>query len=337
MLEGLSPGLGWKVFSRYPVEFIHPHATEYWAIMAAYLYTTGFPPARIEALFRRHISLFGRTVQDPANLKALFDWLKGLGLSATGIGRLIDKHPLLLQTDVEGVLKPRLEYMTGLGLPISAVVAAVRRVPSLLGIDSRVLQGCVAYLQGLGLSREQVARLFSSQPAVFACSVTAKLEPAVCLLQTELGCEGAMLRRMVAQSGLLSRSPATIRSRAALWREGLGLGSEGLAAALTRFPRLLLYPMEDPKYKKKIQFLVEELGFSTAVLAGFPQYVSYSLDKRIAPRTAAVRKFTGQGLLLSRLSLSDAAFCRAYGIESDAFAAFVVEWRESEDAAKWMT
>lgn len=47
MLEGLSEGLGWKVFARYPEDLIHPEATEYWGVLAAYLYTIGFAPGKV--------------------------------------------------------------------------------------------------------------------------------------------------------------------------------------------------------------------------------------------------------------------------------------------------
>jgi len=67
ILDALSPKLGWKVFSRYPEEFVHPDAEDYWRIMAAFLYTLGFDPDRISSLFRRHPSIFARVVQDPGN------------------------------------------------------------------------------------------------------------------------------------------------------------------------------------------------------------------------------------------------------------------------------
>ena len=51
LLEALSPGLGWKVFRRYPEEFASPDALECWRVLAAFLFTTvGIPPEQV----RRH-------------------------------------------------------------------------------------------------------------------------------------------------------------------------------------------------------------------------------------------------------------------------------------------
>jgi mTERF domain-containing protein len=334
LLEALSPGLGWRVFARYPEEFIHPDAADLWRIMAAYLYTAGYTPARISALFRRHACLFARTVRDPGNLKALFDWLRDLGLDQAGVARLIDKHPLILQADVEGALKPRLAYLQSLGLAPEAAVAVVRRHPSLLSVSSAALQERVDYLRGLGLTRREVARLCAAQAPVLACSVADKLAPLVALLQEELGCQGEALRRVLARSGLLSRAPDTVRARAAAWR-ALGLDGEALLGALRRFPRLLLYPIDEPKYRRKIAFLREELGVAPAALAAFPQFISYSLPRRIAPRVAAARALAGVTPTLQALTRTDAAFCRAHGLAPERYAAFLEEWPTTDEAQRW--
>ena len=35
LLDSLSPGLGWRLFVRYPEEFGHPDATDYWCMLSA--------------------------------------------------------------------------------------------------------------------------------------------------------------------------------------------------------------------------------------------------------------------------------------------------------------
>jgi hypothetical protein len=48
LLEALSPGLGWKVFRRYPEQFASPDALECWRVLAAFLFTTvGIPPEQV--------------------------------------------------------------------------------------------------------------------------------------------------------------------------------------------------------------------------------------------------------------------------------------------------
>ena len=78
--------------------------------MAAYLIVLGFTEAQLSAPFTRHPSLFAGSVQDPANLKAVFDWLKGEGISQTDVARMVHRYPVLVQSSVEDTLKPRLAY-----------------------------------------------------------------------------------------------------------------------------------------------------------------------------------------------------------------------------------
>lgn len=48
MLEALHPGLGWKVFRRYPEQFASPDAVESWCLVAALLYTeVGLQPDEV--------------------------------------------------------------------------------------------------------------------------------------------------------------------------------------------------------------------------------------------------------------------------------------------------
>ena len=100
----------------------------------------------------------------------------------------------------------------------------------------------------------------------------------------------------------------------------LGFTPAQLAAALNRFPRLLLYPMDQPKYRAKLAFLQEALRLPPAALVAFPQYVSYSLEGRIGPRAAAAARLAGRELRLHDLPKSDAAFCQRYGIDPGAYA-----------------
>lgn len=61
-----------------------------------------FPaPLQISQLFRRHPSLFAWVVRDPANLRAIFDWFRDLGLGQDAVLSMLSKMPLLLQMDVE--------------------------------------------------------------------------------------------------------------------------------------------------------------------------------------------------------------------------------------------
>jgi hypothetical protein len=137
-------------------------------------------PSQITALFVRHRSLFRQAVAAPDNLRRLFEWLqRDLGLSPAATLKVINRVPLVLQTDVEAVLKPRLRFLLDLGLPQEGAATAVRRMPEVLGVDSCLLAAKAAYLQAAaGLSAGEVAALLAREPAALLCS-QARLEAVV--------------------------------------------------------------------------------------------------------------------------------------------------------------
>lgn len=363
LLEGLSPGLTLKVFSRYPEEFAHPDAVDYWRIMAALVYTAGFSPEAVASLFSRHICLFARTVQDPENLKRLFEWLQNLGLREKDVAKLIDRYPLILQINVSDVLIPRIEYMSALtNGKRERVIKAICRHPEILGVDTLFIQQRVDYfLNDIGLSQKDVGNLFVAQPSLFTCSIEETLRPAIMCLQNELQPAedreyfktaknqsednvtqssgemptGLLLHRLVVAGGVLSRSPQTLQGRIDSWRQ-LGFNQEDICLALWRFPRLLLYPINELKYKRKIDFLNEEMNLDPSALTAFPQFISYSLENRIAPRVAVAKGLRGTIPSLYMLALKDEAFYKSLGVTHEEAVAFLESWCQSPEAQKWL-
>ncbi|KAL4532706.1 hypothetical protein Ndes2526A_g08189 [Nannochloris sp. 'desiccata'] len=364
LLDALSPGLAWKVFSRYPEEFAHPDAEDYWKIMAALLYTTGFSPEEVSTLFGRHLCLFAHTVRDPFNVKLLFEWMRELGLREPDVMKIVNKTPLLLQIQVERILKPRFAFIENkFGVDRQIAVAAIKRHPELLCIDSTALEERIEFLQQSleGLSKEDISKMFAAHPSLFMLKTTERLAPAISFLQEELGCEGLLLRRVVSQSGLLTRSPETIRTRVKCLKD-FGISLDSLREMLRRFPRVLLYPLDQPKYQKKLQFLTEVAQCRPADLVTFPQYLSYSLPQRIAPRVAAVLALRHQNRgrgggnagdhagnseeeiayassafpPLSPLAMKLEQFLKHYGMSLEEYEAAVEKWRDSEEAQRWL-
>lgn len=336
MLDALSPDLAWKIFTRYPEEFLHPYAEDYWKIMAACLYTAGFSPQAVSALFKRHHSLFARSVQDPANVRSVFEWLRGLGIGQAAIVKIINRHPLLLQTSVADTLQPRLEYMLqSLGIPRSAAGRTIQRQPEILGVRSACLQERADFLIGLGMTKSAVTRLFAVQPGVFTMRIEERLQPIVDILRDDLGCDSDLTRKILAQPGVLNSSAGTIAARIQTW-QNVGLDAAALRDALYRFPHLLRYAIDKPKYLKKVRFLTQVLGHPVSKLVVFPQYMSYNFSGRIAPRMMSVYALRGTFPSLQSLAKKDEVFFRTYGLAEDEYAAAFAAWAASDAGREWM-
>ena len=107
--------------------------------------------------------------------------------------------------------------------------------------------------------------------------------------------------------------------------------------ALKRFPRFLLYPIQEDKYKMKLEFLRIEMGLSIKhAIPMFPQYLSYSLENRIAPRVLAAKAITGKVPRLSTLAMSEKAYLKANKLHNSTYIAVLDSLPESKRGKRWM-
>ena len=332
LLDSLKFGLGYSVLQRYPVEFLDESAFDLWSIMAAVLFTTGLSPEAIGMLFKKHPCLFASAVRSPDNVKELFEWMREQGILEKDALRVVNRFPLVLQTDVRGCLEPRVAYLCDeLQMPREQAIPSLVRHPELLSVESAwVLKRIVYYRDELCLAEEDLRALFRAQPSAFAVDVERYLVPMTGILRDYFDVERSA--HLVVKSGLLSRSIDTTRARIRVWTD-LGLGKDDLRVALRRFPRLLCYPVADAKYQEKLQFLRNEIGVELPLaIRAFPAIVSYSLENRIRPRVLAVKALAAgrKAVMIQQMAMTEAAFIKLHGLDSAAYAAFVQRLREEE-------
>eukprot|EP00887_Chlorella_sp_A99_P002043 scaffold18.g2043.t1 len=317
LLDSLSAGLGWRVFCRYPEEFAHPDAADYWRIAAGCLFAAGVRPERLGPLLARHPCVLAATVRDPSNLRRLLDWLR-------------------CEASLDDQLRPRAQYMASLGLEWPAVAAVIRVQPQLLLVDSASLQERVDHFASLGLDGGEVARLFARDPSLLTFA-PARIDATLGLLRARLPLTRDLECKLLAQSGAVKLSLAALAARLDDWELGLGFAPPVLASMLGACPRVLLYPISASKYRAKLALLDRHLGAPLHEgLSAFPHFVTYSLE-RLAIRAAAVRHLRpGRRFVPSYAAAALDRFLRLYGLEREEFAAFVGEWRQSEEGRHWL-
>ena len=338
LLDSLTFGLGFTVLFRYPEEFLNDDAFELWSIMSAILFMTGFHPESISSLFKKHPCLFANSVRDPDTVKKLFEWMQENGMDDTVALRVINRFPLILQTSVQDVLEPRLLYLCqSLQMERSMTVQGIIRHPELLSVESSWIQKRVDYYYYLGLREEDIRKLFMAQPSAFAVDIERYLEPMATTLRGYLPeNDDRVFVSVLVKSGILSRSISTINARINTWVE-LGLTKNDIGTSLKRFPRFLLYPIADDKYRAKLDFLTTEMGHSIqSAIPSFPQYLSYSLENRIAPRVLACKAITGKVPRLATLAMNDKAFLQANALHPTTYLAVLEKLPHTKKGKRWI-
>lgn len=259
---------------------------------------------------------------------------------------MIRRNPLLLQMSVDDVLKPRLAYLQQIGFPSSSdssnnsssskFCGFMRRYSVLLCIDSSAVQERVAFLSSNACGRftpQDIATIVVTTPMVLVLNPSKRIMPVIEYMKHELGFEhdDETLKKVLTRGGALSRSLETTQRRIRVLQE-FGVDKDSLRVMLRRFPRLLLYPLEEEKYQRKFRYLRGVLGAGPAELVRFPQYLTYNLAERVAPRVAGIRAYKPGAIPpLSPLARKFDAFLEYYGVDVEAYTVAVEKWKESEE------
>ncbi|XP_006650689.2 transcription termination factor MTEF1, chloroplastic-like [Oryza brachyantha] len=186
----------------------------------------------------------------PESIHAVVAFLQSRGLHFKDLGRVFGMCPSLLTASVRADLRPVFAFLTDdLGVPDTAYRRVVVKCPRVLACSVRdQLRPALLYLRRLGF-RDGRALAFQD-PILLVSSVE---------------------RTMIPKLDFLA---------------GLGMSRDDAVAMVLRCPALFTFSVER-NYKPKFEYLVSVMGGGVDDIKAFPQYFTFSLDKRIAPRHRA--------------------------------------------------
>ncbi|TVU44719.1 hypothetical protein EJB05_04170 [Eragrostis curvula] len=202
--------------------------------------------------YRRALSL-NPALRDaaPESIHAVVTFLQSRGLHFKDLGRVFGMCPSVLTASVRAHLRPVFAFLSDdLGLPEPAHRRAIVKCPRLL-----------------------------------ACSVRDQLRPALLYLR-RLGFRDTRALALQDPILLVSSVERTMAPKLEYLASGLGMSRDDAVAMVLRCPALLTFSIER-NYKPKFEYLVEAMGGGVDDVKAFPQYFSFSLEKRIVPRHRA--------------------------------------------------
>ncbi|XP_021910307.1 transcription termination factor MTEF1, chloroplastic [Carica papaya] len=197
--------------------------------------------------------------------------LSSVGISRPSLGRILDMHPILLTSDPRSFILPVLHFLLQeVPIPSSDLPKSIIRCPRLL-----------------------------------VSSVSSQLRPTLSFLRS-LGFVGPNAIDSHTTLLLVSSVPLTLQPKVE-YLQGLGFSWEEVSNMVVRSPALLTFSVNN-NLVPKTEYFVKEMEGNLADLKRFPQYFSFSLERRIKPRHRLLVEHGLSMPLSNMLKVSDGEF-----------------------------
>ncbi|KAL7148956.1 hypothetical protein ABFS83_05G008200 [Erythranthe nasuta] len=206
-----------------------------------------------------------------STLHSIAECLSSMGLEFAAVGRILDMYPQLLTADPYDDIYPILDFLLHtVELPFSEIRKSITRCPRIL-----------------------------------VCHPESQLKPTFSFL-SEFGFAGP--NKLTSQTTLLlvSNVESTLMPKIE-FLVNLGIEYNEVRSMVLRSPGLLTFSVEN-NYIPKVDYFFNEMNGDLEEIKRFPQYFSFSLERKIKPRHQLLREHGFFMPLSEMLKISDGEF-----------------------------
>ncbi|KAL6291914.1 hypothetical protein ACE6H2_000056 [Prunus campanulata] len=259
------------------------------------------------------------------------------GLSETQISKVVRSRPIILVTDPEKILSPKLEFLSSVVASREDLASILSYNPSLLlrSLENQIIP-TYNFLRSL-ISEENVvavlkrsSRLFLENrrknvvPNIEHLRKLGMSEPCIALLLAhstqvlmhkherfaadveEVKAMGFHLKKstfVTALRALCGESSKSIWNRSReIYKRSWGWSDNDVISAFRKNPQCMT--LSEKKIMEVMDFFVNKMGYPSGVIATYPLVLCFSLEKRIIPRCSVVKVLLLKGLIDEDISLS---------------------------------
>ncbi|XP_044486335.1 uncharacterized protein LOC123211602 [Mangifera indica] len=273
---------------------------------------SGFSETQISNLIRRCPLLL---LSNPErNLRPKLQFFHSKGFSTTDLATVLSQCPHILGRSLNKRIIPSFTYLCNLLQSTEKVIAVTKRFHSILTWDLQVFVATkVNVLRGIGVPETLIVRLLYKWPIVFTY-YSGRFDETVDLLR-KMGMNPSKSQFVVAIV-VMSIMPKAKWDKKVDFYKRLGWSKEEVFAAFQKNPWCMM--TSEDKIMAVMDIFVNKMGWTLSAIAERPHLFSYSLEKRIIPRAAVVQFLSSKGLLkngsisLSPYTISDEAFLHKY-------------------------
>ncbi|XP_004305723.1 PREDICTED: uncharacterized protein LOC101300272 [Fragaria vesca subsp. vesca] len=285
----------------------------------------GLSPELALSLFKRHRVQF-KSPEKPDSVVKLF---KDYGFGDTHISEIVKRLPELLIVNAEKTLLPKLEFFDSVGIKGTALAQVLSGNPIVLKLSlENNIRPCYDIIKTLGIPDGKVPRFIMKSHRMFKVNVLSNAARNVSflrsikVLESTLNlCRPETLFTMTTDADEFNENvnkvismgfpPSSCTFVKALYV--VSVMDESKLAQRMKFYRkwgwtekdVLLAFRKNPPFmcyselliSKKLDFYMNTMGCLPSDVAGYPDVLTYSLEKRIIPRCSVIRVLQLQGLI----------------------------------------
>ncbi|XP_052881895.1 transcription termination factor MTERF6, chloroplastic/mitochondrial-like [Gossypium arboreum] len=239
----------------------------------------GFPP---ESALRISKYVHFKTPEKPDSVIA---FLEQHGFSDTQIRQIILTRPALLCSDVEKTFLPKFQFFQSKGVTGPEISKLLVYNPRILSrsLEKRIIP-CFNQLSKLLQSDSKAITALRRNPYLMEIVKDVK----------EMGFNPLLVKFLHAVILFRKVSKPAMESKFDVYKKW-GWSDDEIWEAFRRYPGVLEASKE--KITAIMDFLVNEMGFQSLILANHPSVISRSLEKRIVPRALFARELLSKGLI----------------------------------------
>ncbi|KAJ8635211.1 hypothetical protein MRB53_009478 [Persea americana] len=266
----------------------------------------------------------------------VLSFFRAHGFSETHISTLITRRPKLLLSNVDKTLKPKFQFILGLGLPCCHIARLITSHPYILSrsLKKQIIPACHQFKRLVG-SDENVLRVIKTTLWVLTCDSQRRILSNVSILMKHkvphprivklvVGNPRALKGKSLRFSGIVKAvegmgfDPSrwafvkavlafTVMSKSGWERKmevyrSLGWSDSEILAAFKKQPMCMI--STEKKIRKGMDYFMNEMGMTPSVISQCPNIILHSLEKRVIPRHFVRQVLTSRNLVSENYSIS---------------------------------
>ncbi|XP_058209235.1 transcription termination factor MTERF8, chloroplastic-like [Rhododendron vialii] len=219
------------------------------------------------------------------------EFFNSKGFSSTDVVKILSRTPKLLLRSLDNQIIPTLEFFKNLFGSEERALSAIKRFSGPLLVDSRMTPN-VEILREVNVPDAKITYLLTYQPRIFMSS-RERLRQIVEEVKG-MGFNPLRVTFILAVHALSSMSKPAWENKIQVYKKW-GLSKDEILLAFRKYPLFVM--VSEDKIMRVMDFLVNKMGLDSSFVLKMPLVVALSFEKRIVPRCLVYQALQAKGLI----------------------------------------